>query len=136
MGNHYVLIGVAAAAFFTGTGIGYTIFTNTYDPVNMMGNPQMFNQMMTSNPQMMNQWMGYMMQNPQYMNQWMSQNPQYMGQWMGSMMSDPQLREQMYDHMFQNQQFMYGMMGNSNFQNNYMGPWMINNTNWRSMMGP
>lgn len=106
------MIGIAVGVFFAGIGIGYTIFINTYNPyTTMMGNPQMFNQMMTKNPQMMNQWMG-------------------------SMMSDPQLREQMYDQMFQNQQFMYGMMGNPNFQNNYMGPWMMNNTNWRGMMGP
>jgi len=122
MVNQYIWIGIAVGVFVAGIGIGYTIFINTYNPYTMMiGNPQMFNQMMTNNPQMM--------------NQWMSQNPQYMGQWMGSMMSDPQLREQMYDHMFQNQQFMYGMMGNPNFQNNYMGPWMMNNTNWRGMMG-
>ena len=111
MTNRYVWVGISIGVFVVGIGVGYAVFINTYNPyTTMMGNPQMFNQMMTNNPQMMNQWMG-------------------------SMMSDPQLREQMYDHMFQNQQFMYGMMGNPNFQNNYMGPWMMNNTNWRGMMG-
>jgi rusticyanin len=43
------------------------------------------------------------------------------------MMQDPQLRQQMYSYMFQNRDFMYGMMGNPNFQNQYMGPWMMQN---------
>jgi hypothetical protein len=61
------------------------------------------------------------------MNQWMSQNSQYMGQWMGTMMQNPQLRQQMYNYMLQNQDFMYDMMRNSTFQNNYMIPWIAKN---------
>lgn len=52
------------------------------------------------------------------------------------MMNDPQLRNQMYNYMFQNQNFTYGMMNNPNFQNNYMHNWMKNNNyTWHGMMG-
>ncbi len=54
-------------------------------------------------------------------------HPQYSSQYMGYMMQTPQLRQQMYNYMFQNKDFMYGMMGNPNFQNQYMGPWMMQN---------
>jgi hypothetical protein len=51
------------------------------------------------------------------------------------MMQDPQLRQQMYNYMLQNQDFMYGMMQNQNFQNQYMGPWMMqNNFTYHGMM--
>lgn len=106
----YVWIGIVVGVFLAGIGIGYAVFINTYNPYSMMGSPSMFNQMM-------------------------SQNPQYMGQWMGSMMQDPQLRQQMYNYMLQNQDFMYGMMKSQNFQNNYMGPWMMqNNFTYHGMM--
>ena len=136
MPRQYVWIGLAVGLFFAGLGVGYAVFITTYNHyAMMMGNPAMFSQMMVQNPQFSGQYMGYMMQNPQYMNQWMSQNPQYMGQWMGSMMQDPQLRQQMYIYMSQNQDFMYDMMKNSNFQNNYMGPWMMqNNFTYHGMM--
>jgi plastocyanin len=130
--NQYIWIGIAVGVFIAGIGIGYAAFINNYNPYTMMGNPTMFSQMMGKNPQFAGQYMEYMMQNPQYMNQWISQNPQYMGQWMGSMMQDPQLRQQMYNYMLQNQDFMYNMMGNSAFQNNWMYPYMKNN--WK--MGP
>ncbi|MDE1818873.1 MAG: hypothetical protein KGI19_09770 [Thaumarchaeota archaeon] len=135
MTSRYVWIGLTIGLFFAGLGIGYSIFINTYNPYAIMGNPAMFSQMMGKNSQFSGQYMGYMMQNPQYMNQWMSQNPQYVGQWMGSMMQDPQLRQQMYNYMLQNQDFMYEMMKNPNFQNNYMGPWMMqNNFTYHGMM--
>jgi hypothetical protein len=107
----YVLIGMAVGVFVAGIGIGYAIFVNTYNPyAMMMNNPTMFNQMMT-------------------------RNPQVTGQWMGSMMQDPQLRQQMYNYMLQNQDFMYSMMQNQNFQNQYMGPWMMqHNTTGLGMM--
>src|SRR5579864_9235528 len=127
MTSQYVWIGLAIGLFFAGLGAGYAIFINSYNPYTMMENPVMFNQMMGNNPQFSGQYMGYMMQNPQYMNQWMSQNSQYIGQWMGTMMRDPQLRQQMYNYMLQNQDFMYGIMKNSTFQNNYMIPWIAKN---------
>ncbi len=106
----YVWIGIAVGVFLAGIGIGYAVFINTYNPYSMMQNPAMFNQMM-------------------------GRNPQFAGQYMGYMMQDPQLRQQMYDYMFQNKDFMYGMMGNQNFQNQYMGPWMMkNNFTGPSMM--
>lgn len=125
MTSRYVWIGIAVGVFVAGIGIGYAVFINTYNPyAMMMGNPTMFNQMATRNPQFAGQYMDYMMQ-------------------------DPQLRQQMYNSMLQNQQFMYGMMGNSQFmqsmmsnpqlmnqwmtnmmqnrqfQQQYMGPWMM-----------
>lgn len=106
MFNQYVWIGIAVGVFIAGIGIGYAFFMNTYNPYGMMMQPQFFNQMMTGNPQFSNQYLGYMMQTPQ-------------------------LRQQMYNYMFQNKDFMYGMMGNSNFQNQYMGPWMMQNPQFR-----
>ncbi|MDE1829235.1 MAG: hypothetical protein KGI25_02820 [Thaumarchaeota archaeon] len=123
----YVLIGVIVGVFFAGLGIGFAVFMTTYNPYQAMFQNPMFNNMMANNPQFAGQYMGYMMQNPQYMNQWFSQNPQYEGQWMGTMIQNPQLRQQMYNYMFQNKDFMYNMMGNPNFQSQYMGPWMMQN---------
>ncbi len=100
--NRYALIGVIVGVFFAGLGIGYAVFINTYNPYQVMFQNSMFNNMMASNPQFASQYMGYMMQNPQ-------------------------LRQQMYSYMFQNKDFMYTMMGNTNFQNQYMGPWMMQN---------
>ena len=102
-------IGIITGVFFAGLGIGSAIFMNSYNPY-MMQNPVMFNQMIGKNPQFANQYMGYIMQ-------------------------DPQLRQQMYDYMFQNKDFMNNMMTNQNFQNQYMGPWMMkNNFTGSSMM--
>jgi rusticyanin len=134
MTSQYVWIGLAIGLFFAGLGVGYAVFTNNYNPYAMMGNPATFNQMMGNNPQFSAQYMGYIMQNPQYMNQWMSQNPQYMGQWMNTMMQDPTLRNQMYSYMFQNKDFMYSIMGNQTFQNQYMGPWMMQNPNFQQQI--
>jgi len=130
-GNRPAIIAIAVGIFVAGIGIGYVIFANTYNPYTMMSNQAAFNQMMGSNQQFSSQYIRYMMQDPQYMGQWMSQNPQYMGQWMGSMIQNPQLRQQMYDYMFQNKDFMYGIMGNQTFQNQYMGPWMMQNPNFQ-----
>ena len=123
MPSSYVWIGLAIGLFFGGLGVGYAVFINS-SPYTMMGN----------NPQFSSQYMGYMMQNPQYMNQWMSQNPQYVGKWMNTMMQDPTLRNQMYDYMFQNKDFMYSIMNNQTFQNQYMGPWMMQNPNFQQQM--
>ena len=110
MTSRYVWAGITIGVFIAGIGIGYAVFANIYNPYGMMGNPNMFNQMMARNPQFAGQYMGYMTQNPQ-------------------------LRQQMYDYMFQNQDFMYGMMQNPNFQNQYMGPWMMqNNFTYHGMM--
>ena len=97
-----VWLGIAAGLFFAGLGMGYVVFGygNSYQMMHQ--NPQAFRNMMGSNPQFAGQYMGYMMQ-------------------------DPQLRDQMYSHMFENHDFMYGMMQNQNFQNQYMGPWMMQN---------
>ena len=128
MVGRYALIGIMAGIFVAGIGMGYAVLIVTYNPYpTMYQNPQVFNQMMGRNPQFASQYMGYLVQNPQYMNRWFSQNPQYQGQWMGYMMQDPQLRQQMYNYMFQNRNFMYGLMGNQTFQSQYMGPWMTQN---------
>ncbi len=105
--TNYVWVGIAVGVFFAGIGIGYAVFINTYNPYYMM------------------------MQNPAMFNQMMGKNPQFGGQYMGYIMQDPKLRLQMYDYMFQNKDFMYGMMGNQQFQNNYMGPWMMQNPNFQ-----
>lgn len=158
MDNRLLWIGITVGVFFAGIGIGYAIYTNTYNSVTMIQNPQFMQktmqdpqfhqQMMNSmvqNPPMMNQWMGSMMQNQQFMqgmHNTMMQNPQHM-QWMGSMMSpnmmnymmnDPNLRQQMFGNMLEHHEFMEDLMKNPQFQQNWMGPWMMNNTNWRGMM--
>ncbi|MBI5377996.1 MAG: hypothetical protein HZA82_05170 [Thaumarchaeota archaeon] len=129
----------------------------------MMQNPAQRQQMMSQwmqNPQAMNDWMGNMMSNPQAMqkmhdimmndpthmqkmHEMMMNNPQHMqtmAGMMGSgminyMMNDTNLSQQMISIMMQNPQFMQGMMTNSQFQQNWMDPWMNNNTNWRNTMG-
>ncbi|MDE1863506.1 MAG: multicopper oxidase domain-containing protein [Thaumarchaeota archaeon] len=137
MASRYAWIGISAAVFVAGIGIGYAIFVNTYSPYVMMGQPQFFNQAMQRNPQFAGQYMGYLMQRPGLMNQYFSQNPQYAGQWTGYMIQNPQLRQQMYDSMLQNRTFMYGMMGSPYFQNQYMGPWMMQNPQFeRQWAGP
>ncbi|MDE1727246.1 MAG: hypothetical protein KGH89_08315 [Thaumarchaeota archaeon] len=109
--NRYVWIGITVGVFVAGIGIGYAVFLNTYNPYTMM------------------------YQNPSIFNQMMGRNPQFAGQYMGYMMQDPQLRQQMYNYMFQNKDFMYSMMSNPNFQNQYMGPWMMsNNFTYHGMM--
>ncbi|MHB8603097.1 MAG: cupredoxin domain-containing protein [Nitrosotalea sp.] len=114
MTSKYLWVGIAVGIFFAGIGMGYAIFINTYNPYPMMmGNPVMFNQMM-SNPGFNQQWMSGMMSNPQMMNQWMGnimQNPKFMNQWMS------------------------GMMSNQQFGQQYMGPWtMMQNPQYRGMM--
>src|SRR5574340_1458268 len=105
-GNRPAIIAIAVGIFVAGIGIGYVIFANTYNPYTMMNNPAAFNQMMGNNQQFSSQYMRYMIQ-------------------------DPQLRQQMYNYMFQNKDFMYSMMGNQTFQNQYMGPWIIQNPNFQ-----
>lgn len=97
-----MLIGIITGVFIAGIGVGYAIFINTYSPY------------------------GPMFQNPMFYNM-MANNPQLAGQYMGYMEQSPQLRQQMYSYMLQNKDFMYNMMGNPNFQNQYMGPWMMQN---------
>src|SRR3989344_5313586 len=137
MVNQYVWIGIVVGIFFVGLGIGYSIQSNTLT-VPMMMNTQQMQQMM-NNPDQMVQWQQTMMNDPQAMNSWMNtmmQNPNLMNQWMGTMMNDPQFSQQMYSQMMQNDQFMQGMMGNQQFQNQWMGPWMMqNNSTWNGMMG-
>jgi hypothetical protein len=152
MVNQSVLIGIAIGVFFAGIGIGYAIFQSTgssnlmaQNMQQMIQNPQMMNTMM-SNPQAMQQMHDMMMNDPthmQQMHQMMTNNPQHMQtmmqmmgpDMMGMMMNDPQMQQQMMNTMMQNHQFMQGMMMNPQFQQNWMGPWMSNSTNWRDMMG-
>ena len=61
----------------------------------------------------------------------MMNNPTAFNQMMGTMMQDPNLRQQMYNYMLQNKDSLYGMMGNQTFQNQYMGPWMMQNPNFQ-----
>jgi hypothetical protein len=58
-----------------------------------------------------------------------------MNQFMNTMMSNPQYQQQMYQHMFSNQQFMKGMMSNPQFQNQWSNPMMgnWNGTMWSHM---
>src|SRR5574341_352615 len=158
MNNKYIWIGITVGVFFAGIGIGHVIYTNTYNPGTIMQNPQLMQKMMQDpqfhqqmmnsmiqNPQLMNQWAGSMMQNQQFMqgiHNSMMQNPQHV-QWMGTMMgpnmmgymmNDPNLRQQVYDNMLEHHEFMEDLMKNQQFQQNWMGPWMMNNTNWRGMM--
>lgn len=124
MVSQAVLIGIAVGVFFAGLGIGYALLQSSVPSTPMMMTPQQMQQMM-NNPQTMNQWHQQMMQNPQTMNQWMN-----------TMMNDPQLRQQMYSQMMQHNQFMQGMMSSPQFQQNWMGPWMMqNNSTWSGMMG-
>lgn len=159
MAKQAVWIGIAIGVFIAGLGIGYAVFSANQS-VNfmqmtpkqmqqMMSNPQImtqWHQTMMSNPQMMNNWMNTMMSNPQSMQQIhdiMMSNPQHMQTMMNaigptmmnSMMNNSQMSQQMVGMMMQNQQFMHRMMTNSQFQQNWMGPWISNSTNWQGMMG-
>ena len=151
------MIGIAVGVFFAGLGIGYAAFQSAAPATPMMTTQQM--QQMMNDPNMMNQWHQTMMNNPQVMNSWMStmmNDPQAMNQihgmmmndpqhmqtmtsmmgsdMMGYMMNNPQMNQQMMNMMMGNQQFMHGMMMDPQFQQNWMGPWMSNSTNWNNMM--
>ena len=102
----------------------------------MRSNPQAMNSLMNSmmsDPQIWNQWMGNMMNDTQLMTQWhqqMMQNPQVFNNWMNTMMmADPQTMQQWHNSMMNNPQFMNRWMGqimnDPNFQQQYMGPWMM-----------
>lgn len=58
MSNRYIWIGITIGVFFA--GIGYLVYTNTYNPVTMMQNPQFQQNWM--GPWMMNDinWRGMM----------------------------------------------------------------------------
>lgn len=155
MASKYALIGIAVGVFFAGLGVGYAVFSASAPSGtagmqqwhNMMQDPNQRQQMMSQmmqDPQIMNEWMNRMMSDPQSMqnmHQTMLNSPQHMQQMagmmgpdmMGHMMSDPQMSQQMMGMMMQNQQFMHGMMMDPEFQHNWMGPWMMNNTNWQGM---
>lgn len=144
MTNQALWIGIVVGVFFAGLGIGYAIFQSNPNSM-MMSRQQMMSQMM-SDPQAMNDWMNTMMNNQQLMQQMhdsMMNNPQHMQtmatmmgpNMMGYMMNNPQMNQQMMNTMMGNQQFMHGMMMNSEFQQNWMGPWMMNSTNWKDTMG-
>jgi len=153
-----ILIGIIVGVFFAGLGLGYAVLQSNVPVTPMMTQQQM--QQMMNDPNTMNQWHQTMMKNPQMMNQWMStmiNDPQFMQQMhnsmmnnpqhmqtmstmmgpdmMGYMMNNPQMNQQMMNTMMGNQQFMYGMMMDPQFQQNWMGPWMSNSTNWNHMMG-
>jgi hypothetical protein len=143
----------------------YTVTPNTMaqNMQHMMQDQTQRQQLMSQwaqNPQLVNDWMITMMSNPQtvqhmhdmmmnnpthmqQMHQMMADNPEHMQtmmqmmgpNMMGMMMNDPQMQQQMMITMMQNRQFMQGMMTNSQFQQNWIGPWMSNNTNWNGMMG-
>ncbi|TBR06920.1 MAG: hypothetical protein EPO62_09490 [Candidatus Nitrosotenuis sp.] len=111
-------------------------------------NPQLMNDWMItmmSNQQTMQQMHDMMMNDPAHMrqmHQMMTDNPEHMQtmmqmmspNMMGMMMNDPQMQQQMMNTMMQNPQFMQSMMTNSQFQQNWLGPWISNNTNWRNTM--
>jgi hypothetical protein len=98
--SSYAWIGIAAGMLAAGIAIGYLLFSFSYNGQVAVANQQQ-------------QALQYMQQNPNVVNQWMAQNPQ--------------LRQQMYSYMLQDRDFMYSMMGNQTFQNQYMGPWMMQN---------
>lgn len=118
LNGKYLWIGIATGLFFVGLGIGYAIFSNTYNPYTMMGNPQFTSQYMgymMQNPQLRQQMYSYMFQNKDFMYAMMGNQTfqnQYMGPWM------------MQNPVFQQNQnnFGGGMMGSSG-----MGPGMMNN---------
>lgn len=157
MVSQSVMIGIAVGVFFAGLGVGYAVLQSSVPATPMMTQQQM--QQMINDPNMMNQWHQTMMQNPQVMDRWMGtmmNDQQFMQQMHNSMMNDPQhmqtmsgimgtdmmgyminnpqMNQQMMNTMMGNQQFMHGMMMNPQFQQNYMGPWMNNSTNWNHMM--
>jgi hypothetical protein len=96
--NRYIWIGITIGVFFAGIGIGYLVYTNTYNPVTMMQNQQ-FMQKMMQDPQFHQQMMSNIVQNPQMMSQWMGtmmQNQQFQQNWMGPwMMNDTNWRGMM-----------------------------------------
>ncbi|MBI5378304.1 MAG: hypothetical protein HZA82_06740 [Thaumarchaeota archaeon] len=43
--SRYIWIGITIGVFFAGIGIGYLVYTNTYNPVTMMQNQQFMQKM-------------------------------------------------------------------------------------------
>jgi hypothetical protein len=131
MANQAIWIGIAVGVFFAGLGIGYAVFSAS-TPVMGPGNRQQMMAQMMSDPQVMNDWMNQIMANPQTMQKMhdvMMNNPQHMQTMINTMGPN------MMGHMMQNQQFMHEMMMDPQFQQNWMGPWMSNSTNWNMMVG-
>jgi len=139
-----ILIVIVVGVFFAGLGVGYAVLQSNVPTTTPMMTQQQMQQMM-NDPNMMNQWMGTMMNDPQFMQQMhnsMMNNPQHMQtmttmmgpDMMGYMMNNPQMNQQMMNTMMANRQFMSGMMMEPQFQQNWMGPWMSNSTNWNHMM--
>ncbi|MEW6043135.1 MAG: hypothetical protein AB1608_02620 [Thermoproteota archaeon] len=139
-------------AILQSTSTANFVHMNPQQMQQMMNDPNFRQQMMMQwrqNPQTMNDWMSQMMADPQLMGQMhdmmmndpnhmqqmhqmmqgnqqhMQQMTQMMGPGMtGMMMNDPQLRQQMIDSMVQHQELMQELMGNQQFQQNWMGPMM------------
>ncbi len=120
MPNQILVIGIIVGIFLVGIGIGYAVFQSSNQPNFTMMTSQQMTQMM-NNPQQMTQWHQTMMNNPQAFNNWMN-----------TMMSNPQYQQQMYQHIFSNQQFMQGMMSNPQFQNQWSNSMM---GNWNGTIG-
>jgi len=111
MVNQFIWIGIVVGVFFTGIGVSYTHFANTYDPMSMkFHNQELFDQMMSQNPKMTGNWMETMMQDAQFhdeMMEYMAKNPEQMNQWMTH---DPKHVEEMSTAMRENHGFMMEMM--------------------------
>jgi len=134
MPSQNIWIGITIGIFFVGLGIGFAVFSNSNQTMNVFHNRSMFNQMMGGNPQAMS-WMmddpqlreqmfQQMEQDPDQMMQWMANDPThidemaqimkkdhvFMSRMMSTMMNDPDLRFQMIGHMSENPEALQQMM--------------------------
>ena len=107
-----IWIGITVGVFFAGLGIGYAVLqSTTVSPMMMIQETEHMNQMM-QDPEMMDQMMTSMMQNSEHMMEWMDtgqhaeqmsemmrDNHDFMMAMMAEMLEDPSIRLQMIGHM-------------------------------------
>ncbi|HSB50042.1 MAG TPA: hypothetical protein VLC72_01750 [Nitrosopumilaceae archaeon] len=138
--NQYIWFGIAIATFLGGLGLGYAVILNNSQPVGMMTQTQLMQQMMMQSPEHRRQMMEALSENPKDMRQWMAntqhieemsqimkEDHDFMTQMMAEIINDPELRLQMIGHMTENPEamkMMQQMMGQGMMQNQTMGHMM------------
>ncbi len=115
MPSQAIWTGIAVGVFFAGMVIGYTVFSQSFGPGNMMMQNQQMMQQMMRDPQMMQT----MMQDPQFRQQVMG--PMMMGsspieqhermlEMMQVMMENEDLMNHMHAHMLENEKMVHQML--------------------------
>ncbi|MER3408317.1 MAG: hypothetical protein C4292_06230, partial [Nitrososphaera sp.] len=113
--------------------IGYLLFVNTFSVMraSQQQNPQLMMQGLRQDPQAMRE----LMADPEFQRQMLAlmQQDRQLGQgMMNGLMADPQLRQQMFEQMQQNPEVMRQWVNNTQFQQDWVYPHMMQD--WR--MGP